>query len=871
MKVYREGKEIFEIKDYKQVGRFMEVAYIDCTVKSATPIDFTIGDYVVFDYNGLTYSIYDMPSIKKQSRSGSYGEAFTYELKFKADTEQLAICPFLDLVLNDNEVHFTSLPSFSTYENVYGIVARLQANMDYLFPDKWLFVVHTSDDEELMETLAELKEYSISGESCFDGLKKIYDTWGVGYIHTYQDGKNIIIIGKSAGTTSLFRYGKGQGLRTIKKNLQNQDQLCTRVYAYGSTRNMPARWYNEKGYIGESQYAPNLMIPPTKWADGKPQGAYIDAIFGDDNRIKKYGLKIKTFSYDGSDSNKDEIFPSVEKVTIKNIRDAKAEIGETDNIPSSIYEDNERVDYILSGTTIKDNGVEKDEGYVNYTEKINSETIGAKDTVEIAERLGETKYNLKTYTKTFNICSFDITKIPYSYRLYNTGNIFKLKKNDYQSNVTIEFFVKNPNGEVENLKGSLSMTESLEAEAGISEQAFSAMVEGKYSVMAKMSVTWTEDYVIPEVGEDVYLQYTLEGGVHVQIARGQKVLADDFTISIKQIGFNISDYTASDGTKKTIHIKNGMCGGRTFNIKSCTYVEANDSWTLECVRNIDESLSQRFPNSIFPICEGDQFVLLNINMPDLYVYTNMQRLYDTALADLKYYSLPQYVIEPEIDNIQMARSPQILREGMYMPIEDEDMQFNAEVLIDSVTINNKGTELSQFEVALRNDKIYNKLSKLASRIADLESSAAQAAKDAANKPVSSTTTSSTQSGGGNTGGGADVDLTGYATEKWVKEQDYLTEDKAADTYAPKDTVNSINSWFSLQRLPNGAAVLVTPHNIVSEKNISSGGIGENMIAPSILREWAGYDAENMFNHSLSAKLGVELYEKLVESNKWKVL
>lgn len=100
---------------------------------------------------------------------------------------------------------------------------------------------------------------------------------------------------------------------------------------------------------------------------------------------------------------------------------------------------------------------------------------------------------------------------------------------------------------------------------------------------------------------------------------------------------------------------------------------------------------------------------------------------------------------------------------------------------------------------------------------------------------------------------------------------YLTEDKAAETYAPKDTVNSINSWFSLQRLPNGAAVLVTPHNIVSEKNISSGGIGENMIAPSILREWAGYDAENMFNHSLSAKLGVELYEKLVESNKWKVL
>lgn len=99
---------------------------------------------------------------------------------------------------------------------------------------------------------------------------------------------------------------------------------------------------------------------------------------------------------------------------------------------------------------------------------------------------------------------------------------------------------------------------------------------------------------------------------------------------------------------------------------------------------------------------------------------------------------------------------------------------------------------------------------------------------------------------------------------------YLTEDKAAETYAPKDTVNNINAWFSLQYLPNGAAVLVTPHNIVSEKNIAWGGVGENMIAPSILRKWADYNEEIMVNYSLSAKLGVELYERLNE-DKWHIL
>lgn len=100
---------------------------------------------------------------------------------------------------------------------------------------------------------------------------------------------------------------------------------------------------------------------------------------------------------------------------------------------------------------------------------------------------------------------------------------------------------------------------------------------------------------------------------------------------------------------------------------------------------------------------------------------------------------------------------------------------------------------------------------------------------------------------------------------------YLTEDKAAETYAPKDTVNNINAWFSLQYLPNGAAVLVTPHNIVSEKNIAWGGVGENMIAPSILRQWADYNEEIMINYSLSAKLGVELYNRITEEGKWKIL
>ena len=385
MIIYRDGREILEIKDYKQVGKFMEVATIEATIKSALPIDIQVGDYVIFDYNNLKYTLYDVYPAKKQARSSTYGEAFVYDLKFKADTEHLSICPFLDLVPNDNNLTYSSLPSFSTFENVYGIADRLQANLDYLYPNQWRFDVVDTSDAELLETLSDAREFAISGESCLEGLRKIYDIWGVGFIHSVEDGVNVITIGKSAGKTSLFRYGKGRGLRTIKKNLQNSDQLCTRAYVFGSTRNIPARWYNNKGYIGEAQYAPNLMIPPSKWADGIPQGAYIDAVFDGVNRIEKYGLKIKTLSYDGSDSKKDEIYPSVEKMTAKIIRDAKAEIGENTYIPSpTLYPDNERMDMVLEGSNIADDGTNSEPGYVLHSDKIVKSIEGESETITIA-------------------------------------------------------------------------------------------------------------------------------------------------------------------------------------------------------------------------------------------------------------------------------------------------------------------------------------------------------------------------------------------------------------------------------------------------------------------------------------------------------
>ena len=817
MKVYRNGVEIFEIKDYRQTGRFMEVATIDATVKTPTPFEFKIGDYVIFDYNGLTYTIYDVAPAKKQARSGTYGEAFSYELRFKADTEQLAICPFLDLVINDNLLSYTSLPSFTTFENVYGIADRLQANMDSLYPGKWRFDVVQTDDAELLETLGEAMEFSISGESCLEGLKKIYDTWGVSFIHTFEDGINVITLGKSAGTTSAFRYGKGQGLRTVKKNLQNTDQLCTRAYVYGSTRNIPARWYNDKEYIGEAQYAPNLMIPPSKWVNGIPQGAYIDAIFDGENRIEKYGLKIKTFSYDGSDGNKDEIYPSIEKITAGVIRTVKEDLGEEENVPSiHFYPDSERMDMVLEGTKITDDGTATDPGYVLWSDKYNAIVKPETIVYPIAEQTGETKYKLLTLQKSFNLCSFDIVKTS-RYQIYNEFNDFvKFKKNDLESTVSAALYLQKPSGASIELR-KLIFTDTLEGSLQLPNLEYSLDEVGKYTLVVKFNVSWSVDYVTPQFGDDVTLEYSIPTEYNVVLARGQKILPSDFTIKIKQIGFDINNYTASNGASKSIHVKSGMCAGRTFGIKQCTYSEEDDSWVLLCRRIDDSSVSQRFPNSTFPISKDDQFILININMPDLYVYAAMQRLYDTAYADLEYFSRPQYVIEPEIDNLQMARSPQVIKEGMYMPIEEIDLDYVEDTLIDSVTITNRGTELRTFEVTLRNDKVYNKYAKLASRIAELESSLQQANSNANVTPAAEGTDNVVVP---ENNGGASAGIDEAALEQYLEKKNYATVGYVDDK--DKEQFSSLQSNTTT---PVSITVGGVTKTITQDKMRSSLGLG----------------------------------------------
>lgn len=346
-------------------GSYMGVDFVEFrTISSPTLIDWQIGDYVDYYRTGKRYKLYSLPMPKKVARKGEYGASFEYSnVQLYGATKELEIAPFRDLVTKDNKIHFSTRPDVSTYEDVYGVARRIQECMDDLYPNKWRIEVYDTDDADLLALLGETKEYSVSGGNCLNALSQIYDTWkNVGWIHTYDsaNGVDVITIGRANvrnedNTSDAFAYGIGKGLTSIKKASANNGEFATRLYVYGSERNIQTRYYNGLEILNkDSVDIRNLMLPIEKWGktDGLPDAskAYLQA---DDSIIEKFGLIPRTIYFDGN--NTEEIYPSITGLTMSQIRRAMIESGQGDSeyLPSDL---DQRVDkvFIASATDVGD-------------------------------------------------------------------------------------------------------------------------------------------------------------------------------------------------------------------------------------------------------------------------------------------------------------------------------------------------------------------------------------------------------------------------------------------------------------------------------------------------------------------------------------
>lgn len=778
-------------------GSYLKPSFLEFSeISVPSPIAWEVGDYVDYPRTGMRYRLYSIPQPSKNARKGSHGGAFTYSnVQFHAATKELEIALFRDLVANDNGIHFSTSPDVATFEDVEGIARRIQACMDDFFPDRWVIRIADFDaveDAEIIEKISEAKDFALSGGTCLDALSKIYELWqDIGWIHTHENGLEVVTIGYAnkriaANTTDAYLYGKGNGLTAIKKSQTNKDEFATRLYVYGSDRNLPSRYYNGLDILNaESVDIRNLMLPLDRWGltDGLPDArkAYLENA----DAVAKYGVIPKVHYFDSADAGADT-HPSIEGMTVGQIRKVLADMGITKYSPStSIYpEDAERVDEIWGATRVLDDGVLKrdgkehdmDYGWYLFATTTPSTTIpkGTAEKTAVVENY---------LIKDLDVDSQGIIRAKIT---FTSDKICTLADAGYES-----------------VSGVLTLSNSLESPTIKNEVGFTFVLnqegvwEGrlpkvaadydrqsylKYVAIATMSV-----YVTPkkELESDITASVAISEGYVTFFA--DQIFDKTFTLTLKQIGFDINERAAL-GEGKVIYMKTGSCAGRNFVISECRYVADVDKWSLVCRRQQDDTLGILFPNKDYQISTDDRFVLTDIAMPEQYIRVAKERLLAEGEKLLARASKVQNHYEPAIDAKVMVESGRTLREGMFMEITDEDVVDNTTdyILIDTLSIYEDESAIPIYRVTLRERR-----------------------KVTYKGTPSATATTSTKSvddgSSAENGGNVDIDLSGYATTGYVDTK--IAPFEKMFYFVDDNTIG-------------------TKYNFFSEKENSAGGVGE---------------------------------------------
>mgnify|MGYP001089132220 CR=1 FL=1 len=370
-------------------GEWMGESYVTVTVESPAPVNFEIGDYII--YRDERFEInYDPGKIKSAPRYEK-GDAFKYEnIKFNSLADELTRCDFLDIVLDDNQLHFTGLPKFSFYGGVKDLANRMQANLDRTYgKGTWSVVV----SPEFQST----KEVNISVDTIkVQGALSIL----VNELETYYTIKGRTITIGAAGIPAghLFKYGKGNGLYEIEQNAEADQAIVTRLRAYGSTQNLPHRYYNSlsgadgKKLIPDNMAVQYLMLPEFPYTTQDP---YIDS-----PNIAKLGIREGTVFFDGS-GELEEIYPSIEGMTAEQLKAAGVLCNSTGAL-----------DEIVSAEQMTDNGVgEINEGETQATAKPPTFKVTLKDLgFDINDHLATETATLSFKTGMLGGRNFEIVK-----------------------------------------------------------------------------------------------------------------------------------------------------------------------------------------------------------------------------------------------------------------------------------------------------------------------------------------------------------------------------------------------------------------------------------------------------------------------------
>lgn len=347
-----------DIRSLEYLDSWMSECYLTVTFKHETPIIFAMGDYII--YRNEKFVLNYEPGKDKKAKINAYGEGFVYNsVKFNSLQNELSDAEFLDVVLNDNELHYTTLPKFQFYvETLDDLLDRIQANLnEQIGAGEWKIFSRNKDRSEQRGCTSDewdaaygegtddnvIDSMSVTADSmtCWDALALVNSKWNVNFI---VRGRNVYV--GTAGVTigHMFEYGRGNGLYEIEQNADSEQKVITRLRAYGSEKNLPSHYYADISDNLPNNMAINrLMLPgfPSMSLNdyynslSKEDKVYVNPkgekyIFSTDKyrpyvdsaNISKIGLHSSSQFFDTDDKTNGiiEIYPTIEEMVIGGVR-----------------------------------------------------------------------------------------------------------------------------------------------------------------------------------------------------------------------------------------------------------------------------------------------------------------------------------------------------------------------------------------------------------------------------------------------------------------------------------------------------------------------------------------------------------------------
>ncbi|MDD4820789.1 MAG: hypothetical protein PHD21_08155, partial [Flavobacteriales bacterium] len=295
-------------------------------IESATAVDFAIGDSI--QMCGKRYYLNTLPrGQRKGNRHLAYHVVLDGAKYFMGHV--LLSNDFSGGADNVNEVDFSFTGTFGEFMNM------IVQNMNRVWgSDVWAWqAVDTEVDAAFVPKYDEVKTISFSVQNVLSATSTVCENWDADFKVEAINGVFTISVGRFGVNISqyTFSYGNGYGLYSLTCDKPNDNELVTRLYAYGSNKNIGSAYREGRRRLG---------MPLDYSSSVVRDGLYVQ----DDAVVQKYGLVEGGVVFE-------DVYPSREGVVSSVNADDRLVFTDDDMFDLNAKKENGDSLYLLSGST----------------------------------------------------------------------------------------------------------------------------------------------------------------------------------------------------------------------------------------------------------------------------------------------------------------------------------------------------------------------------------------------------------------------------------------------------------------------------------------------------------------------------------------